>query len=135
MAMGDERDAINAALATIRRKLGSSASRLPATLPEYDAERYARLASNVSYDPTPFLEELQVPMLYVFGEHDINVPTPRSVGVLEQLKSEHQRDITIEVYSNVGHSLFTWKGVARAGYVHGYLDLIGNWARDHAGPT
>ncbi len=132
MAVGAERDAINAALATIRRKLGSSASRLPASLPEYDPERYARLASNFSYDPTPFLRELDVPMLWVFGENDLNVPTARSVAVLEQLRSEFDRDITAKVYPDVGHSLMTWRGVANAGYVGGYLDLIGSWAQEYA---
>ncbi len=132
MAVGAERDAINAALATIRRKLGSSASRLPTSLPEYDPERYARLASNFSYDPTPFLRELDVPMLWVFGENDINVPTARSVAVLEQLRSEFDRHITVKVYPDVGHSLMTWRGVANAGYVGGYLDFIGSWAQEYA---
>ena len=75
-----------------------------------------------------------MPMLWVFGENDINVPTARSVAVLEQLRSELDREITVKVYPGVGHSLMTWKGVFTFGYVGGYLDLIGNWAQDHAGP-
>ena len=134
MATTAERDEINASLAAIRRRLGSSESRLPGSLPEYEPELYARLASNVSYDPTPFLRELDVPMLWVFGENDINVPTARSVAVLEQLRSGFDRDITVKVYPDVGHSLMTWKGVLSGGYVGDYLDLIGSWARDHAGP-
>ena len=132
VAMGTERDAINAETAIIRRKLGSAASRLAGLLPDYDAELYARLASNFSYDPTPFLRGLDVPMLWVFGENDINVPTARSVGVLERLRSERDRDITIQVYPGVGHSLMTWTGVLNAGYVGDYLDLIGRWAQAHA---
>lgn len=132
MVVGSERDSINAELAAIRRELGASASRLPASVPEYDPELYARLASNVSYDPSPFLRQLEVPMLWVFGENDINVPMARSVAVLEQLKSDFDRDITVNVYPGVGHSLMTWKGLANAGYVDGYLDFIGTWARENA---
>ncbi len=132
VAMGTERDAINAETAMIRRKLGSAASRLAGLLPDYDSERYARLASNFSYDPTPFLRGLDVPMLWVFGENDINVPTARSVAVLDRLKNERDHDITVKVYHSVGHSLMTWTGVLNAGYVGDYLDLIGNWAEAHA---
>ncbi len=71
-------------------------------------------------------------MLWVFGENDINVPMARSVAVLEQLKSDFDRDITVKVYRGVGHSLMTWKGFANAGYVDDYLDFIGTWAREYA---
>ena len=130
--VGRERDAINAELAAIRQELGPAASRLPASVPDYDPELYARLASNFSYNPTPFLRELEVPMLWVFGELDINVPTTRSVAVLEQLRNDVGRDITVKVYPDVGHSLMTWRGIATAGYVGDYLDFIGSWAHTYA---
>ena len=132
LASGAERDAINAAFSAIRRDLGPPASMLPGALPEYDPELYARLASNYSYDPAPFLEELDVPMLWVFGEDDINVPTARSVAVLEQFRDVFDRDISTRVYSDVGHGLSTWRGVANAGYVGDYLDFIASWAQEYA---
>ena len=129
-----EREAINAALTVINQKIDPNDSGLPESLPEFDSEVYTRTAAKVSYDPTPFLRELDVPMLYIFGEDDVNVPTARSVAVLEQLKSEFNRDLTIKVYPDVGHSLMTWKGIASGGFVGDYLELIGTWAQEHAGP-
>jgi uncharacterized protein len=134
LASGAQRDAINADLAAIRKGQDSESIGLPASLQQYDAEAYAQLASRVSYDPTPFLRKLDVPMLWVFGENDINVPTARSVATLERLKSEINRDITIKVYPGVGHSLMNWKNIRSAGYVDGYLELISDWARNHVSP-
>jgi hypothetical protein len=54
--------------------------------------------------------------------------------VLGQLTSEFDRDITVKVYADVGHSLMTWRGLFAGGYVRGYLELIGSWAQDHASP-
>ncbi|MFP6616106.1 MAG: prolyl oligopeptidase family serine peptidase, partial [Candidatus Hydrogenedentota bacterium] len=104
---------------------------LPQALQDYDAESYARRASNVSYDQTPFLEEIEPPLLCVFGENDINVSTAKSVAALERITREFERDITFKVYPDVGHSLFSVKGIFTAGFTGDYLDLIGNWARDH----
>jgi pimeloyl-ACP methyl ester carboxylesterase len=131
-ASGAERDAINAELAAFDKRPDSKSIGLPASLPEYDAKAYALLASKVSYDATPFLRKLDVPMLWIFGEKDVNVPTAKSVAVLEGLKNESNRDITIEVYSGAGHSLMDWRDLRSGGYVRGYLELISNWARDHA---
>ncbi|MFP6597613.1 MAG: hypothetical protein VCC01_09170 [Candidatus Hydrogenedentota bacterium] len=36
-----------------------------------------------------------------------------------------------KVYPDVGYSLFSVKGIFTAGFTGDYLDLIGNWARDH----
>jgi pimeloyl-ACP methyl ester carboxylesterase len=128
-----ERDAINADLAAIAGRIDSpESSGLPTALEELDTGQYARLAANVSYDSTPYLLELGVPMLWIFGENDVNVPTSRSIAVLDELNRKSGRNITTKVYPGVGHSLMSWKGIASAGYVPGYLDLIGNWARDNA---
>jgi len=136
MAIGAEREAIDADLAAIHKRVDYSELRgLPTSLKEYNTELYTRLASDITYDPTPFLRELKVPMLYVFGENDINVPTVKSVAVLEQLKSDPSHDITIKVYPNVGHSLMTWKKVLNGGYVGDYLDLIGSWSKEHSLPN
>jgi pimeloyl-ACP methyl ester carboxylesterase len=134
LAKGPVRDAINADLAAFRQRADSEAAGLPAALPPYDAQEYARLAARVSYDPTPFLRKIDVPLLYVFGENDVNVPTARSAAALERLQDEFHRDVTTKVYPGVGHSLMTWTNLPRGGYVAGYLDLISDWARQHATP-
>jgi pimeloyl-ACP methyl ester carboxylesterase len=135
-ATGKVRELLEADLAAIHNKVENSDLRgTPTTLRDYNAEYYTRYATNISYDPTPFLRELELPMLCVFGENDINVPTAKSVVVLKKLKTELNRDITTKVYPGVGHSLMTWKGITRCGYVAGYLEHIGDWARDHVERT
>ncbi len=55
----------------------------------------------------------------------------RGVPGLERITLEFGRDIMFKVYPDVGHSLFSVKGIFTAGFTGDYLDLIGNWARDH----
>jgi pimeloyl-ACP methyl ester carboxylesterase len=134
-AGGAERDAINAELVALRKRQDSKSIGLPAALPDYDANAYTLLASKVSYDPTPFLKKVDLPMLWVFGQNDVNVPTAKSVATLERLKTQFRRDITTKVYPSVGHSLMDWKSLANGGYVDGYLEFISDWARDHITPN
>jgi pimeloyl-ACP methyl ester carboxylesterase len=133
-ASGAERAAINAELAALKKRQDSKSIGLPASLQEYDAKAYALLASKVSYDPTPFLQQLDVPMLWVFGEKDVNVPTAMSVAALDRLKNEFRSDITTKTYPRVGHSLMDWKNLRSGGYVDGYLDSISDWATEHSRP-
>lgn len=132
--MTPERDAINAELARLRATVPLADELLPEALIPYDEKIYADAASDLGYDPGPYLRSIDVPMIYVFGENDINVPTARSVDFLESLRAEHGKEIDIVVYEDVGHTLATWKGPFTAGFTPGYVDLIGSWARDKSAP-
>ena len=98
----------------------------------YDAHAYQRFAANSSYDPAPYLKKINIPMLYVFGELDINVPTAQSVAFLESLRHDHGKDISVIVLPGVGHILYTWRGILEAGYPPGYLDAVASWAAKQA---
>ena len=128
LAVGPEREAMEAAISEIRATV-AHADRLIEDLPAYDADLYQKFAS-YSYDPTPYLREIMIPMLYVFGELDENVPTTQSVVFLESFREEYKKDITIHVLPRVGHSFQTWKGlfVFEFLYPPGYLEFIGSWA-------
>lgn len=128
VANGPEREAINTILADTQNRPGGLAV-FDDVLPEYNAEEYAARASRYSYDPTPFLVEIDTPMLYILAGKDVNVPFDQSVAVLEQLKREFSKDITIQSYSQAGHYLYRWDVFPLEGlYVPGYLELIGSWA-------
>jgi uncharacterized protein len=58
------------------------------------------------YDPTPFLERLDVPALWLFGGADRNVPAHQSVARLRSIKQHKSKDWTIVVYPGAGHGLF-----------------------------
>ena len=132
LAAGAERDAINAEMRRLEEAVPLSADVLASQLAPYDAEVYARYSANFSYDPTPFLRSIDVPMLYLYGTEDINIPTARAVPYLEAFREEYGKDIDIVIYDGLGHGLVTWKGAFSAGYTPGYLDRIGTWAAEQA---
>lgn len=127
LADGPERDAINAELARLRSTVPSAAQELPEAVASYDADAYARYAADLSYDPRPFLEAIDIPMIYTFGETDINVPTAQSVEYLEAFREQYGQDIDIVVFEGVGHSMANWTGLLTAGYVPKYLELVESW--------
>ena len=58
------------------------------------------------FDPTPALERLNVPALWLFGGADRNVPTLHSVAHLRSIKQRRGKDWTIIVFAGAGHGLF-----------------------------
>jgi pimeloyl-ACP methyl ester carboxylesterase len=130
LATGTERDAINAELARLRNTVPVASDVLSESLLPYDAAEYASIAADYSYDPRPFLEAIDIPMIYTFGETDINVPTARSVEFLESFRSRYSKNIDIVVYENVGHPMAHWSGAFTGGYVPEFLDLLGDWHRE-----
>lgn len=67
-AISSECELINSALEDLAKKLAPKEFPLPETLPDFDIRYYARLASNVSYDRTPFLASLNVPTLALWRQ-------------------------------------------------------------------
>ncbi len=130
LAEGPEREAINAELSRLRESVAGAAEVLPEKLIPYDAERYAEIAAELFYDPTPFLLELDIPMYYAYGEDDINMPTRRCVAALENLIREHGKDIEYVVYPGAGHSLASWRGILQMGWTPGYLENVAAWTTE-----
>ncbi len=130
LASGRLRDSINTKLRQLRETVPGAVEVLPESLPPYDAAEYAALAAEVGYDPRPFLEAINVPMIYTFGEIDINVPTVRSVAYLESFRQEYDKNIDIVVFDGVGHPMADWTGLFTAGYVPEFLGLLGSWCAE-----
>jgi len=123
-----ERDAINAILSDTLNRPGGKAF-FGDALTEYDPEELKAKASRYAYDPYPYLAEVDIPMLYILAEDDVNIPFEASFEVLEQLKLDFNKDISIQTYPVGGHYLYRWDWFPLEGfYVPGYLDLIGSWA-------
>jgi uncharacterized protein len=57
------------------------------------------------FDPTPYLERLNVPALWLFGGADRNVPPLHSVAQLRSIKQQRGKDWTIVVFRGAGHGL------------------------------
>ena len=107
---------------------------LPEKVRDYDADFYRSYAIDANYDPDIYLRQIDIPLLYVFGGRDVNVPTDESVAYLESLKSDYTGLIDIRVYPQLGHSMATWKGVFHGGYPPDYLSFVGEWAQSHITP-
>ena len=132
LADGAERDAVNAELTLLRSSVPNADNVLPESIVSYDADAYAAYAADLSYDPGPFLEAIDIPMIYTFGETDINIPTSRSVEFLETFRQQYDKDIDIVVFEGVGHPMANWSGAFTAGYVPAYLELVESWYGEQA---
>ncbi len=78
-------------------------------------------------DPRPDLEALGIPLFYVFGETDTNVPTVGAAAYLDRLAEDSGRDITVLVLRDVGHALYSWRGLLRGGYPPAYFRAVRAW--------
>lgn len=126
-ANGPERDRINGLISEMQNH--SETKGLFNPLPDYDKTTYTFRASRYSYNPQPFLEKIDIPMLYVLAGHDINIPFEESVAYLEQLKSGVHKNITLQSYPEAGHYLYRWNAIPIEGlYVPDYLNLIASWS-------
>lgn len=122
-----ERDAINARLTELRATIPNADQALPEKVADYDESRYAAFAANYAYDPQPFLRQIDIPLRYVFGETDVNIPTTRSVEFLEAFKMSTGKDIEVFVIDGAGHSFFGFSGLLTAGFRPEYVDLLASW--------
>ena len=130
LAESPERDAINAELQILRDVVPLAKKVLPEQLRPYDRKFYSGFAINSLYDPGPYLEEIDVPVYYVFGETDVNVPTEQSVAFIEELREEHGKNVDYIVLEGVGHPLMHWTGVLTGGYLPEYLEIVESWTVD-----
>ncbi len=101
------------------------------TTPDPIEWEWARL--NMHFDPTPYLESLDVPVLVIFGEHDLSVLTEVHRPRLDRLlAAAGNDDVTIHVIEGVGHGLsrrsdlpiHLFRGVGPEGY-----DRVLEWER------
>jgi pimeloyl-ACP methyl ester carboxylesterase len=96
-------------------------------LPEYDPAYYRRQAAFMGYDPQPFIEQLDVPMLNIFAENDENMPTAASVAYLQGLPKREGRDIENRVILGVKHDMLS-PAALLSGTDPAFIDVIGPWA-------
>lgn len=126
-----ERDAVNARLTELRASVPVAGQVLPEKVADYDESRYAAFAADYAYDPQPFLRQIDVPMQYVFGEVDVNIPTAQSAEFLEAFRTTTGKDIEVFVIDDAGHSFVGFSGVFTAGFRPEYVDLLASWGRNY----
>jgi pimeloyl-ACP methyl ester carboxylesterase len=115
-----------------RRHAGTKAALRMQKLPGYSPESYAAAVQYMAYDPQPFLEQINIPMLYVFAENDQNIPTADSVDYLQSLQRRTGKDIEVIVIPGVEHGMMSPAGILSCGLDPAFLDVIGPWAAAQA---
>jgi dienelactone hydrolase len=129
-ANGPERSAINKTLSEMNKHERLKKWFTSSSIYEYDPRLYASRGSNYSYDPLPYLKEIEVPMLYIMAGKDVNMPTKSIVEFLDKFKQDAGKDLTIKIYPNAGHYLYRWNVLPIEGlYEPGYLDFLSTWAK------
>ena len=132
LAAGPRRDSIDAETKALLERVPEARQQVRQELVPYDADLYQEIATDIGYDPQPHLLAIDIPMLYVFAEHDINVPTRQSVEFLESFREKHGKDIDIVVFEGVGHAMAGWTGLFTAGYIPEFIDVLEHWFAEQA---
>ena len=57
------------------------------------------------FDPAPVLEQLDIPMLWLYGGRDTSNPTANDIRIIEGIRDEMRKDFTIELFANGDHHL------------------------------
>ena len=134
LANGPERDAINQQMAQANNDERLCKWFTFSSLADYDSLRYASRGQRYSYDPLPYLEEIECPMFYVMGEKDKNMPTEQIVEFLEFFRVEENKKIDLKVYEDASHYLYKYgleDGPFEGWLYHdGYLELLSSWAEE-----
>ena len=129
LANGTERTAINNALSEMNNHHRLKKWFIYSSLSEYDPKLYASRGSNYAYNPEPYLQEINIPILYVLAGRDVNMPTNEIVSFLEEFREENKKAITVKVFEDAGHYLYRWESLPIEGlYEPGYLEMISDWA-------
>ena len=68
-------------------------------------DRIAAYDGPLRFDPRPFIRQLTIPSLWIYGEKDRSNPTANDISELEKIRSETRQDITIQSYPDANHDL------------------------------
>jgi dienelactone hydrolase len=80
------------------------------------------------YDPVPALRALQVPALFLFGDHDQLIPVDESVAAIQRVLAEDKHhDFTIRVFPNADHEMRLVTGKAMGAIDPEYLKTMRDW--------
>jgi dienelactone hydrolase len=71
-----------------------------------DAEQLMSERSPTGFDPVPDLETLNIPGLWLQGDHDWRIPAVKSVGILDRLIKESNRPYAYHIFTGAGHAIF-----------------------------
>ena len=88
-------------------------------------------------DPVPWIQQLRIPALWIYGGLDKHIPARLSVRRLEPLVREPGRDFSVEVFPNGNHALvetqtgLTSEMLGSDRFAPGLFPEVAAWLRKH----
>ena len=101
-----------------------------------DAQVLARGPGGV--DPIPWIKQLTIPGLWVYGGRDRHVPPRLSERLLRPIVREPGRDFTIDTFPNANHALvetrtdLTSEMLRSNTFAPGLFEVVGRWLAAHS---
>jgi len=86
----------------------------------------------IDFDPSPILQRISIPTLWLLGDRDAEMPSEETAEILQRLKAQG-KNVTVRMFSGADHSLFV---AAEQGQsfrwprlVPGYIDAFTEWIK------
>lgn len=86
--------------------------------------------ASIDFDPVSVYENLPVPVLSILGEADPLLPARETAAILERVKREKNRDITVVILAGADHNLNRPTGPRP---VPEYTETMINWIKQKVG--
>jgi pimeloyl-ACP methyl ester carboxylesterase len=89
-----------------------------------EAEKQAHALGPSGYDPVPWIRQLTIPVLWLYGGRDRNQPAGTSMDILQALSPGH--DFTTVLFPNAAHGLLD-----QSGFAPDLFATSAGWLRQH----
>ncbi len=123
-----EKATLEAEIAKLKSESWFRNTLLPEVLEPYDEESLAY----ITFDPAPIWEKVTVPVLALWGELDLSVPSKKSQMIIEgAMKKGGNKDFTLKIFPQSGHgvsivreqsAVWDWPRLAS-----GYQEIMVEW--------
>lgn len=98
--------------------------RLAALRNPHDGSWFLPYTASIDFDPVPVYERLNVPVLAILGEADPLVPAGETATILERIKTQKDKDITVAILAGADHNMNRPTGQSP---VPEYAETMINW--------
>ena len=86
----------------------------------------------IDFDPSPILQRMSIPTLWLLGDRDAEMPSEETAQILQGLKAQG-KDVTVRMFSGADHSLFVAAEEGQAfrwpRLVPGYIEALTDWIK------
>jgi hypothetical protein len=126
---GEGYEELKAMVEPVRQEPWFRQSGFLATPPNFVLRRFYRLI--LDFDPQSIIRQLDIPVLWLYGDEDKSVDTPVCIGILEDIAKEGDYEFTIRSFQEADHGITVpvepGAIVPKRLAAPGYWDTIAAW--------